>query len=310
MTRKDRSVPGVTVSLRELVRLKAAARGIVPPGLSRPVSPQAGAHRSACRGRGLEFDEVRIYQPGDDVRSIDWRVTARRGKPHTKLFREERERPVLLLVDLNPGMFFGTRRQFKSVLAARAAAIIAWAAAMGGDRAGGVVAGSAGSRVVPARSRQAGPLGLFHAICDLQPLGPGEPAPGRLDAPVAMLHQMARSGSLVILLSDFHELGPEGISRIRSIAMRNDVVACFIHDVLERSAPPAGIYRFGTPDKKVTVDTSVPRVVEVWSSEFEARRKHLRNITRGLSVTWLDFSTHIDAARLVRLGFAPLRRAA
>ncbi len=307
---RDQAVAGVTVSLRELVRLRAAAHGIVTAGFARPLSPQAGVHRSAYRGRGLEFDEVRVYQPGDDVRTIDWRVTARRGKPHTKLFREERDRPVLLLVDLNPGMFFGTRVQFKSALASRLAAIISWAAVMGGDRAGGVVTDGEDIRMVPPRSRQSGPLGLFHAICALQPAGPGEPVPGRLDASIASLHEMSRSGSLVILLSDFHELGPAGASRIRSIARRNDVVACFIHDTLEKNAPPPGVYRFGTPRRKVTVDTSAPGVAEVWSGEFENRRRSLRNITRGLAVTWLDFATHVDAARAVRLGFAPLWRAA
>src|SRR6202012_43382 len=99
----------------------------------------AGAHRSAHRGRGLEFQEVRPYVSGDDPRTIDWRVTARRGRPHTKLFREERERPVWLLVDLQPGLFFGTRRQLKSALAVRTAALLAWIASLDDDRVGAVI---------------------------------------------------------------------------------------------------------------------------------------------------------------------------
>jgi len=307
MTLENGAIPGVTVSVRELVRLRAAAKGLSFSGSTRPLSPQAGVHRSAYRGRGLEFDEVRIYQPGDDVRSIDWRVTARRGKPHTKLFCEERERPVLILTDLNPGMFFGTRFQFKSVLAARSGTIIAWAAVMGGDRAGGVVAGRDEARVLPPVPRQAGVLALIHAIETLQPAAPGDPVPGRLDDALASLRDMARAGSMVILISDFRELGDRGKNHIRSIAMRNDVTACLVYDALERSAPPAGLYRFGTPARKVTVDTSSPGIAKIWSREFEAHRKRLRDITSGLAVRWLEFPTDTEAAGLVKAGFLPAR---
>ena len=126
-------VNGVNVTLEQLIRLRAAARGLELGSRHLAISSQAGGYRSAYRGRGLEFDEVRAYQTTDDARTIDWRVTARRGRPHTKIFREERERPVLVLVDLHPGMYFGSRLRFKSVLASQAAALIAWAAEQSAD---------------------------------------------------------------------------------------------------------------------------------------------------------------------------------
>src|SRR5690348_9135392 len=141
-----------------------------------------GAHRSSFRGRGLEFQEVRPYVAGDDPRSIDWRVTARRGRPHTKLFHEERERPVWVLVDLHAGLFFGTRRQLKSSVALRAAALFAWAASMGGDRVGAVIAGAARGkaaapvRVLPPRAREAGVLPILETLIELQPTAPGAPS--------------------------------------------------------------------------------------------------------------------------------------
>ncbi|MEJ1402066.1 MAG: DUF58 domain-containing protein, partial [Candidatus Sedimenticola sp. (ex Thyasira tokunagai)] len=103
----------VHATLDELIRLRGNSRGLVLGAQRRSLSAQSGGYLSVYRGRGLEFDEVRAYQPGDDVRTIDWRVTARRGRTHTKLFREERERPVLLLADFHPGMYFGSRQQFK-----------------------------------------------------------------------------------------------------------------------------------------------------------------------------------------------------
>ena len=125
--------------LDELVVLRGAARDLAMR-IRQPAAAQLqGAHRSAHRGRGLEFDEVRVYAAGDDARTIDWRVTARRGRPHTKLFREERERQVWLLADLHPGLYFGSRRQLKSALLLRAAAWLAWITVDSGDRLGAVI---------------------------------------------------------------------------------------------------------------------------------------------------------------------------
>ncbi|MGB6451891.1 MAG: DUF58 domain-containing protein, partial [Steroidobacteraceae bacterium] len=120
----------------ELLALRGFAQGLAMGSHRSRRVLSAGPHASSHRGRGLEFQEVRQYVPGDDPRSIDWRVTARRGRPHTKLFREERERPVWLLADLNPALYFGTRRQLKSAVVVRAAALLAWIAALGGDRVG------------------------------------------------------------------------------------------------------------------------------------------------------------------------------
>src|SRR5665811_1284239 len=126
--------------LMDLVVLRGAAHGLSLHARRPALAQLQGGHRSAQRGRGLEFEEVRPYAAGDDARTIDWRVTARRGKPHTKLFREERERPVWIVADLHPGLFFGSRRQFKSALLLRAAALLGWVAALSGDRVGAVIA--------------------------------------------------------------------------------------------------------------------------------------------------------------------------
>ena len=130
-------------------RLLASAPGAIDSG---------GGYVSPYRGRGMEFEEVRAYQPGDDIRNMDWRVTARTGRPHTKLFREERERPVLFLVDLGPSMAFGTRVAFKSVVAARAAALLAWAARDNGDRIGGIVFAGKRHRELRPAARERGML--------------------------------------------------------------------------------------------------------------------------------------------------------
>ena len=130
---------GVRLTIDELLALRREAMALDLSSNYRVSSTLAGGYRSKFRGRGMDFDEVRLYQPGDDIRNIDWRVTARTGKPHTKLFREERERPVFLLLDQSKHLFFGSRVAFKSVIAARAASLLIWASITAGSRIGGVL---------------------------------------------------------------------------------------------------------------------------------------------------------------------------
>ncbi len=118
--------------------MRLSARNIKLDSRLYAIAETAGNRQSRFRGRGIDFQESRNYQPGDDIRTMDWRVTARTGRPHTKVFQEERERPIIIVIDCNPSMFFGTRVAFKAVIAARLAALIAWAAIRNGDRIGAV----------------------------------------------------------------------------------------------------------------------------------------------------------------------------
>ena len=203
----------VFATLGELIGLQGAARGLELGARRLALSVQSGGYRSVYRGRGLEFDEVRIYQPGDEVRDIDWRVTARRGKPHTKLYREERERPVLLFVDLGHNMFFGSRR-LKSTQAIRAAALLAWSTQQAANRIGGVIVASDQHRARPALPRREAVLVLLRVLVELQPRAPGSLLPRAFDDGLARLVHTAHPGSLIPVLSDFHFLS-DGAERHR-----------------------------------------------------------------------------------------------
>ena len=136
---KNSPSAGIYTSIEELASMRYNTTGLNPLAHKKALASMAGGHISSFRGRGIDFSEVRIYQPGDDIRNIDWRVTARTNKPHTKLYREERERPVYIVVDQCQSMFFGSKKTFKSVTAARAAANLAWGTIDNGDRVGGLV---------------------------------------------------------------------------------------------------------------------------------------------------------------------------
>lgn len=280
--------------LEELLVLRGAARRLSLRAHGPARALFLGSHRSAHRGRGLEFEEVRPYAAGDDPRSIDWRVTARRGRVHTKLYREERERPVWLLVDLDAGMFFGSRAQLKSVVAVRAAALLAWVAASAGDRVGAVVVNATLVRVLPPRSREAGVLALLNSLVELQPRSPYEPGPQRLQCGLTALAPLVHPGSLVLVLSDFAGLVDQGSwSRV---AAHSECRWIWISDPLERRSLPDGRFRAGSPESVLPVDGASIRVA--WLAAWREREARIRSSSRtsGIELVELDTSEEVAAA--------------
>lgn len=295
---------GTSLSLDELIRLRAAARGLELSARRRALSVQAGGYLSAYRGRGLEFDEVRAYQSSDDARSIDWRVTARRGQAYTKLFREERERPVLLLVDLQPGMYFGSREQFKFVLAGRLAALLAWAAARSGDRLGGIVSGAAGHREIHPAARETGVLSLLRSLVQLQPAAPGEQNPGRLDQALKRMVRLALPGSLVVVLSDFREVGDAADKHFAALARHTDIIGAFLFDPLEAEPPPPGHYRLGINGNSLSLDTGQRRTAKHWQRQFQDHREAVLGLCRRHGAHFMEAATADAPLRSLQRGLA------
>jgi uncharacterized protein (DUF58 family) len=278
----------MTADLQELVALRGAARGWRLPARRPSQTRYAGSHRSTQRGRGLEFQEVRPYVEGDDPRTIDWRVTARRGKPHTKLFREERERPVWVLADLNPGMFFGTRRQLKSTVVVRAAALLAWSAALGGDRVGAVIVGKGSYRLTPPRGREAGVLPLLGALLEMQPTAPG-PASDGLSLGLKALAPLVHPGSLVLVLSDYASL--EGRSpEWSALAVHNEFRLFWVTDPLESSGLPDGHFRIGLPGRRsISLDGASTR--KAWLEKWRERRARVEDLAAGIRAPVIQLDT-------------------
>lgn len=286
----------IVADLAELVGLRGASRTLQQRAQGKARALLLGSHSGAHRGRGLEFEEVRPYAPGDDVRSIDWRVTARRGRVHTKLFREERERPVWLLVDLQPGMFFGSRRQTKSALAVRAAALLAWTATGGGDRVGAVIRNGAESRCLVPRAREGGVLRILTELLALQPQAPAMPVGHNLREALALLRPLVHPGSLVLALSDFADNSGTDPAAWSPLCAHAECRLFWITDALEVTGLPDGRYRAGLPHRLVALDGAVSRTAwqAAWQSR-EARVQALRNALR-LELTRLDTAMTVEEA--------------
>ncbi|HMD72984.1 MAG TPA: DUF58 domain-containing protein [Steroidobacteraceae bacterium] len=284
----------IVPDLAELLALQATARSAGLRSLRPARAHLLGAHRGVQRGRGLEFEEVRPYVAGDDARSIDWRVSARRGRLHTKLFREERERPVWLLVDLQPGMFFASRTQLKSALAVRAAALLAWITALAGDRVGAVIANGAETVWLPPRAREAGVLRIFNALLALQPRAPAAPRPHTLQSALGMLVPMVHPGSLVLAFSDFAELGEASEILWASLAAHVECRLFWITDAIERTGLPGGMFRGGVPGRLRSFDGASTRAH--WLEAWRQRDARLAALAERLRMQITELDTAADLA--------------
>ena len=299
--RYDRLQPDaspVAVTQAELIRLSGPAR-LIALDVLRVRSLQAGAYVSHFRGRGMEFDESRPYQPGDDPRNIDWRVTARSTMAYTKLFREERERPVLVVVDLRGGMHFATRGRFKSVNASIAAALVAWAAHRRGDRLGGLIFGDSTHRELKPRLGRQAALRYLHELAEHAdwPRGRSAASQGGERAfaqAMAALRRVARPGSLVVILSDFADFSRAAQSYVSGVARHSEVLAVLLSDPLERRLPPPGRYRLVSGETEMAIDTHAKGARSDYRHAFEERMELMESFCRRYRVHLLPMSTDDD----------------
>lgn len=252
--------PRVHTTLDHLRLLEGRARGLsfLPRQPSKSVLN--GRHASRMRGRGLNFEELRNYLPGDDVRTIDWKVTARTGTPHVRVYTEERDRPALLVVDQRMSMFFGSRLNMKSVSASEVAALAAWRILGVGDRVGGIVFDDRDKEEIrPQRSRR-GVIALLSAIAEknlaMRADAPDLSREGDLNGPLRAAARMARHDHLVIVISDFDGIDETTQRILSGIKAHNDVVLAPVHDPMAHEIPENTRMTVSDGRLQVTLDTS------------------------------------------------------
>jgi len=230
---------------------------------------RAGPRAPAARSQGMDYAESRPYSPGDDVRRIDWRVTARTGRAHTKLFQHELGNDLYCLVDQRASMRFGTRAAFKSVVAAQVAALAGWAAAEGGNRFGALVAGASGAHIRAGAAEGAAP-----ALCAaLAAQVPGDEA--SLDHLAARAAGEAAIGTRFVLVSDFADTDAALASAVRRLRARGDVVLVWVFDAMEVRLPPPARYPLTDGREHLVLDTAPAGVRAAHARDVAARRERL-----------------------------------
>ncbi len=299
------------ISLSGLIRLQADARALKLPSARPARTRQAGLQKSPQRGRGMAFAEVRQYQPGDDIRSIDWRVTARRQSPHTKLYEEERERPVLLICDLGPSLFFASTGAYKQVRCAQLAALLAWLGLWAGDQVGGIVFNGRELNVLRPARRKKSVLRLLDTLARQQyqpehpPRETGLPAGPDLNQALAEAQRVAHTGSRIFIISDFLNITPETGALLTTLASHNSVSALRIVDPLEAELPHSGRFAVAGPDGPVWFDAANTRFQEAWHRKVQEHEQRLQQCFRGSGVTAATVPTGEDPATLLKSLLGP-----
>lgn len=264
-------------------------------------SAMSGAHLSRLRGRGMEFDEVRIYQPGDDVGCIDWKVTARKGNTHVKMYREERERPVLICLDYRKSMFFATRGALKSVVASKAAALLAWHSIAHGDRLGGLLfSDSEHAEIKPTRGRK-GVLQFLNRCCQAtaweQPHLQANSIP--FHETTRRLRKVCKPGTLIYMLSDFRGLNDTAIADLTQLARHNDVVLISIYDTLERQFPHAGTYPVFDGKSYFNVFSN-QKLQQHILQQTQQQLTRIESLKSQHGIHHIEIATHNDVSQSVR----------
>ena len=293
----------VTISLDELVRLRADARGFSFLPRQPVTSLLAGRHASRLRGRGLAFEELRHYSPGDDVRTIDWKATARLRAPHVRVYSEERERPVLLVVDQRRPMFFGSQCAMKSVTAAEAAALAAWRVLTAGDRVGGIVFNEDELVEVSPHRSQTRVLQLLHEVVRFNQAlvepGRSQPGNGTLNQALEAALRRAKHDHLVVLISDLDGADDDTQRMATLLEAHNDMLVVAVYD-------PLGASLQGHPGMVASDRDALHTVPEgaafaaSFQETFAARLDQWTDVFRALRVPVIPLSTALPPTDQLR----------
>lgn len=249
-----------------------------------------GSHRSVYKGRGMDFAESRMYLPGDDIRTIDWRVTARSGRVHTKVFEEEREKPVLLWLDLRPAMFFATRGRFKVVVAAELAAVLLWKTLKEGDRIGGILQNGGHLEFKPSRSRAAA-LHFLRQLSDLTQARANGSGNADLQASWTRLRRVAQPGSQVFVVSDFRQATPAALRQLAMMARHARVGLIAIQDPFEQHLPVQGGLRLTDGKRRLWLSLGQTRWRERYTARAKAAAQSLQGFAHSHRLVLVNLST-------------------
>jgi len=305
----SREVHMLYPDFNDLVALGNLTARLTHPSSSSVKSSTLGNHRSAFRGQGLEFDAVRQYVPGDDIRNIDWRVTARTGSPHLKVFQEERERHIVLCIDMNASMRFGTRNTFKSVQAARIAAMLGFGGIAKQDRVSACLFGDVegGLQFFPPKRSKTSLLYLLKILAATSSQRHTVPLKESLD----VIFKKAHSGSLVYVISDFLEIDEsfeeeDSLSRLRK---KCEAVFISVNDPADKSMASIGTVGFCLNESEKTyINTESVQGRKAYEEQWIAHEKRLHQLTSRMKIPLIKLSTQSDIQKELLISLNQITR--
>lgn len=281
-------------NFEDLIAFKNKKSKIAYPSLHPMKATRQGGHRSLFRGQGLEFDAVREYVPGDDIRNIDWRVTARMGAPHLKLFKEERERPIVICLDMNETMRFGTKRTFKSIQAAHAAAFLGWQALAENNSVSGCLFGDVPGKIQFYAAKSA--RQSFCTMLRTLTLPPTHKHQIPIHQALGQLSKSTISGSLVYIISDFIDFDVQFQERSGLNLLRKncDIVFISINDQADKTLPQVGTILFSSTNGKMLINTQNASGRDAYAKQWKTNREQLSKMVDDYRIPLIELSTESD----------------
>lgn len=284
--------PALFADVAELIRLRHGAAQLRHFPKINARAQLAGSQRSRFRGRGMDFDEVRLYQPGDDIRAIDWRVTARTQVAHTKLYREEKERPIVVLCDLRPPMLFGSCA-LKSVLACEAAALLCWAGLAANDQVGGIVAGPQQQADIRPRRSAHAVLDYSHRLSEAsKALTTAQPtAPATLAELLSETKKIVKPGTSLFVISDFSDLDAACQRHFSELSRHANVTLLSVSDPLEQQLPAHGRFAITDGGEPITFNAADANLQTRYQQAREQQQTLLAQVVERYRTAHIELST-------------------
>lgn len=264
-------------------------------------SMNAGNVKSAFKGRGLEFEEVRAYMFGDDVRDIDWRVTARKLAPYTKVFSEEKDREITILLDLSATMVFGTRRELKSVTACRVAALLGWLTLHNKDRFGILIYDGKHKLYVKPQSNPQSLMYIFNKIAQTSQNILKKSYAGDISEAIDLLEYHQKGRNTIFIISDFFNYNKAKSEKIAMLAKKNKLYCINIFDVVEEVAPSGGVYAAQYDNRKVVFNSGVPDFRTSYHRYFKENREKIKKNCQKFLCKYIEIRTDVPFFKQLRL---------
>lgn len=264
----------------------------------------AGDVKSAFKGRGMELEEIRGYTYGDDVRDIDWRVTARKQMPYTKLYAEEKDREIYILLDMSSHMVFGTRNELKSVAAAKIASLLGWLSLENKDRFGCIIYDGHDSYVFKPQNSRVNMMAILKKIAEISErvlTTYKQPVSEKFSKPLQLLQKSIKSKSTVFVISDFNEFGEDLQKSLAALGKKARVYCINVFDILEEAAPKGGEYMVENGSERLVFDSQSKSFQKEYKDYFCSKRAAVQDFCMKFALRYLEVRTDISLFRQLKI---------
>ncbi|AJC48522.1 DUF58 domain-containing protein [Allofrancisella guangzhouensis] len=296
-----KSYKGIKPEISELLNYRYQAKALKLFANQRVNNINAGSSLSKAKGRGMDFDEVRHYQAGDDIRLMHWSLTARLGKPYTKVYHEEKERTVYFVLDQRSTMKFGTRECFKSVKATNTLALMSFGALEAHEKVGGVVFDDNGYNFYPAKQNKTSLVKMFNFIIS-EEIEYQTKSEGGLATVLKFLYSKIRSNSIVILISDFTDFNSDAQQYLKFLARKNQIINIFTYDPIEKALPTLGLYYFSNGKEKIVLDAANKKQNQIYQDIYSTRYTAIKGFSHKHKIGFIEIATNDDLVKTINHG--------